>query len=245
MIGYALRLKIFTHIFEIFSQTIITGLIIIFAPECRRFLMQLGGDFSLLNYGQNSSNNSSVQDLKEANKEIVDAIKVLQAAQTGALIIVEKSKAERYYVNPGYAINSNVSKEMLVTIFADKSPLHDGAVIIRGAKIALASVILPMTENPKLDWQYGTRHRAAIGFSEVTDALCFVVSEETGDISLASQGKLKRFDSISLVEKALFGFYSSTFKKQNRKIRLFRFLKDFFSPQAKISPTIPKKANKS
>jgi len=221
MLCYILKLSILTKIFEIFSQTFLVGLIVIFAPEFRRVLIQLGGEFNLLNYIDGPK---SLDQLEKANKNIVASLETLQSKRIGALIIVEKSQAERYYINPGFAINADITKELILTIFDNKSPLHDGAVIIRGTKLALASVILPMTENPKLDWQYGTRHRAAIGFSEVTDALCFVVSEETGDISIAKHGKLKRYESLTAIEKELGDFYLHLYNKQNKRTLIFRSL---------------------
>lgn len=221
MLCYILKLSILTKIFEIFSQTFLVGLIVIFAPEFRRVLIQLGGEFNLLNYIDGPK---SLDQLERANKNIVASLETLQQKRIGALIIVEKSQAERYYINPGFAINADITKELILTIFDNKSPLHDGAVIIRGTKLALASVILPMTENPKLDWQYGTRHRAAIGFSEVTDALCFVVSEETGDISIAKHGKLKRYESLSAIEKELGDFYLHLYNKQNKRTLIFSSL---------------------
>ncbi|MCH2226885.1 MAG: diadenylate cyclase CdaA [Candidatus Caenarcaniphilales bacterium] len=226
LLCYVLKLSIITKIFEIFSQTFIVGLIVIFAPEFRRVLIQLGGEFNLLNYTEGSKGLDSIQ---KSNHEIIEALQLLQKSKKGALIIIEKAKAERYYINPGFVINSDVSKELLVTIFSDKSPLHDGAVIVRGSKIAFAAVILPMTENPKLDWQYGTRHRAAIGFSEVTDAMCFVVSEETGDISIAIKGKLKRYDDFESIEDTLNRFYSQSSAKRHRRARFFHYMSSIFN----------------
>ncbi len=223
LLCYVLKLSIITKIFEIFSQTFIVGLIVIFAPEFRRVLIQLGGEFNLLSYTDSAKGADSIQ---QSNRAIIESLQILQKSKKGALVIIEKAKAERYYINPGYTINSEITKELLITIFSDKSPLHDGAVIIRGDKIALAAVILPMTENPKLDWQYGTRHRAAIGFSEVTDALCFVVSEETGDISIAIRGKLKRYDDFEEMEDMLNSFYAHNANKSHKKSK---FLSSVYS----------------
>jgi diadenylate cyclase len=231
MLCYILKLSILTKIFEIFSQTFIVGLIVIFAPEFRRVLIQLGGEFNLLNY---IDGHKSLDQLEKANKNIVASLEMLQKKRVGALIIVEKSQAERYYINAGFPINADISKELMMTIFDNKSPLHDGAVIIRGTQLALASVILPMTENPKLDWQYGTRHRAAIGFSEVTDALCFVVSEETGDISMAKQGKLKRYESLLALEQELSDFYQHIYHNRSKRTQIFSTLGKVLRKRKKI-----------
>jgi diadenylate cyclase len=231
MLCYILKLSILTKIFEIFSQTFIVGLIVIFAPEFRRVLIQLGGEFNLLNY---IDGHKSLDQLEKANKNIVASLEMLQKRRVGALIIVEKSQAERYYINAGFPINADISTELMMTIFDNKSPLHDGAVIIRGTQLALASVILPMTENPKLDWQYGTRHRAAIGFSEVTDALCFVVSEETGDISMAKQGKLKRYETLAALEQELSDFYKHIYHNRSKRTQIFSTLGKVLRKRKKI-----------
>jgi len=231
MLCYILKLSILTKIFEIFSQTFIVGLIVIFAPEFRRVLIQLGGEFNLLSY---IDGHKSLDQLEKANKNIVASLEMLQKKRVGALIIVEKSQAERYYINAGFPINADISTELMMTIFDNKSPLHDGAVIIRGTQLALASVILPMTENPKLDWQYGTRHRAAIGFSEVTDALCFVVSEETGDISMAKHGKLKRYESLTALEQELSDFYKHIYRNRSKRTQIFSTLGKVLRKRKKI-----------
>jgi len=145
------------------------------------------------------------------------------------LIAVEKANVERYYVNPGFGINAKLSKELLITIFNPKSPLHDGAVILKGFTVLAAGVILPMTENPKLDWQYGTRHRAAIGFSEVTDALCLVVSEETGGLSIASQGRLTHYNTIENIRPILEQYYSEMLKTEKKRTKVGRFIADIFN----------------
>ena len=111
------------------------------------------------------------------------------------MIVIEPPEGERDYLSPGTPVNADISATLLLTLFFPKSPLHDGAVVIRKAKIVAAGVILPMTDNPKLSYKYGTRHRAAIGLSETYDGLCIVVSEETGAISAASRGMLARYSN--------------------------------------------------
>ena len=226
LICYALKLGIITRLIEIFSPTILIGLIVIFAPEFRRVLMQLGGNLSLVDYIHIAESKKSVN---EACNEILDVVATLQQNKVGALIAVEKANVERYYVNPGFGINAKLSKELLITIFNPKSPLHDGAVILKGFTVLAAGVILPMTENPKLDWQYGTRHRAAIGFSEVTDALCLVVSEETGGLSIASQGRLTHYNTIENIRPILEQYYSEMLKTEKKRTKVGRFIADIFN----------------
>jgi diadenylate cyclase len=223
---YIFKLSILTKLIEIFSPTILIGLIVIFAPEFRRVLMQIGGDFTMLNLIQIPE---SKQSIIHNTNEITGALKLLQESRTGALIVIEKAKVDRYYINPGYQINAKLSKELILTLFSPKSPLHDGAVTVRGSTIMAAGVILPMTENPKLDWQYGTRHRAAIGFSEVNDALCIVVSEETGDISIANQGRLVKYHSLEMVQKQIENFYSYLTRSEKPLKGSNKNIYDFFS----------------
>jgi diadenylate cyclase len=226
LICYALKLGIITKLIEIFSPTILIGLIVIFAPEFRRVLMQLGGNLSLVDYIHIAESKKSIN---EACNEILYSLETLQKNKVGALIAVEKANVDRYYINPGFGINAKLSKELLITIFNPKSPLHDGAVILKGFTVIAAGVILPMTENPKLDWQYGTRHRAAIGFSEVTDALCLVVSEETGGLSVASQGRLTHYNSIENVRPILEKYYSEILKTEKKSSKVGKFLNEFFA----------------
>lgn len=231
LICYVFKLSILTKLIEIFSPTILIGLIVIFAPEFRRVLMQLGGEFTDLSIRIPDSR----KQITKSISEIVEAVQDLKKNKIGALIIIEQAKVDRFYINPGQRIDANLSKEMLVTIFSPRGPLHDGAVTIRGSVIQSAGVILPMTENPKLDWQYGTRHRAAIGFSEVTDSLCIVVSEETSDISIASQGRLVKIDSPETLRKHIELFYSNFYKAKKRENLLTKYLSEL-----KVNPKILK-----
>ena len=205
LLCYIFKLTLLTKLIEFLSSTILIGLIVIFAPEFRRVLMHLGSEGSVIS---RIAAPESKQNLNSAAEELIDALTEMQANHTGSIIVLEKNKVDRFYVNPGHQINAKISKELLLTIFSPKSPLHDGAVTVRGSTIEAAGVLLPMTENPKLDWQYGTRHRAAIGFTEITESLCLVVSEETGDISVASQGKLVRCPSIADLRVHIKDFYS-------------------------------------
>ncbi|MEJ5166412.1 MAG: diadenylate cyclase CdaA [Thermoanaerobaculia bacterium] len=132
-------------------------------------------------------------------REIVLAVTSLSSRRHGALIVFERNEGLRDYVETGIPINATVSAELLSTIFIPDSPIHDGAVIIQGDTIACAGTFLPLSLNPLLAKDYGTRHRAAIGITEETDAISVVVSEETGVISFAVNGHIQRFlDSKSL-----------------------------------------------
>ena len=201
--------------------------------------MQIGGNLSLVDYIHIAESKKSIN---EACNEILDAIATLQKNKVGALIAIEKANVDRYYINPGFGINAKLSKELLITIFNPKSPMHDGAVILKGFTVLAAGVILPMTENPKLDWQYGTRHRAAIGFSEVTDALCLVVSEETGGLSVASQGRLTHYNSIENIRPILERYYAQILKTEKKSSKVGKFLNEVFSSVKTLKETGGKKA---
>ena len=170
------------------------SLIVIFQPELRRFLGFLGQvDFfkRLFSGGESVVGNEKI----DVIKEIIESVKYFSKSHTGALIVFQSDLSNTYY-DVGTTLNADVSTELLLTIFHPNTPLHDGAVVINGEKIISAGVLLPLTEDPKLSWKYGTRHRAAIGMSEVSDAACLVVSEETGDVSITMDGTLKKYEDL-------------------------------------------------
>lgn len=226
LLCYSLKLQIITRLIEIFSPTILIGLIVIFAPEFRRVLMQLGGNLSLVDYLHIAESKKSIND---ACNEILEAIEIMRKNKTGGIIVIEKATVDRYYIDPGQSINGKLSKELILAILNPKSPIHDGAIILKGFTIMAAGVILPMTENPKLDWQYGTRHRAAIGFSEVTDSLCLVVSEETGGISAAKEGRLTHYNSIEQMRPVIESFYAEILKTEKKRSKVGKYITELFS----------------
>ena len=171
------------------------SLIVIFQPELRRFLGFLGQvDFISKAFTSNNSKNDSDEKI-DVIKEIVEAVRFLSKSHTGALIVFQNDLSNTYY-DVGTKLNADLSTELLLTIFHPNTPLHDGAVVINDSKIISAGVLLPLTEDPKLSWKYGTRHRAAIGMSETSEAACLVVSEETGDVSIALDGTLKKYEDL-------------------------------------------------
>jgi diadenylate cyclase len=161
------------------------AVIVIFQSEIRRALAHFGKApfFS----GFSSINRSEFYD------EIVLATQTLAGRRTGALIVIERDIGLKNYIESGIALDSLVSYDLLITIFDPSVPLHDGAAIIRSGRVAAAACFLPLTVNPRLSKELGTRHRAAIGVTEETDAVAIVVSEETGAISFASNGTIERF----------------------------------------------------
>lgn len=180
------------------------SLIVIFQPELRRFLGYLGQPGFIKNtfFSSGSFNRRREEDV-DIIKEIIEAVKYLTKTKTGALIVFQKGMNTGLYSDVGTKLDAIISTELILTIFHPNTPLHDGAMVIDGNKIHSAGVLLPLTEDPKLSWKYGTRHRAALGMSEVSDAACLVVSEETGDVSICMDGLLKKYEDLMTLKTDL------------------------------------------
>ena len=199
-----LNIRIIGGFIQLLVLVIMLSLIVIFQPELRRFLGYLGqpGRISKLFFGQSMHSLNYNKDV-DIVKEIIESIKYLSKTRTGALIVFQKDMTDTVFSDVGTKINADISQELILTIFHPNTPLHDGAMVIRDNKIVSAGVLLPLTEDPKLSWKYGTRHRAAIGMSEVTDSACLVVSEETGDVSISLGGELKKFEDLHSLKQEL------------------------------------------
>ncbi|MGI6587332.1 MAG: diadenylate cyclase CdaA [Peptococcia bacterium] len=171
------------------SKVLVIALPIVFQPELRRALERLGrGKFfarpmSMLNE----------ETLAKVVEQLVRSVKILSENNIGALIMLEREIGVNDYIETGTKIDGIVSTEFIVNIFIPRSPLHDGAVIIRGDRVVAAGCFLPLSENPNLSKELGTRHRAALGLTEQSDVIGIIVSEETGTISVAEEGKLTRY----------------------------------------------------
>ncbi|HEY8929172.1 MAG TPA: diadenylate cyclase CdaA [Mucilaginibacter sp.] len=185
----------------------IIAVIILFQQEIRRFLLLVGKNASLQRnkawwqyfFGKAQAEKDNYARIKP----IIDACKSLKQTRTGALIVFAKYYDEQFYQNSCEVIDSKISKRLLESIFQKNSPLHDGAVVISENKIKSASCILPLTEKTDLPTQFGLRHRAGIGVTEANDATAIIVSEETGEISYAKQGRVKINISFAELEKLL------------------------------------------
>lgn len=193
----------FSTIVWIISRTLSVGiiaLIIIFQPELRRALEQLGQRFLVRKVI--GFNNSGEKFSDFTLEEIVKSVQEMSRTKTGALISIEGSISLGEYIRTGIELNADVSSQLLLNIFVDKTPLHDGAVVIRDNKIIAATCYFPLSSSRELNKQYGTRHRAALGISENTDAFTIVVSEETGAVALAVSGMLiENIDEAELVRR--------------------------------------------
>lgn len=197
-------LKIVGVFFKSLVTLIALSLIVIFQPELRRFLGYLGQPgFIKRTFFTGGSYREAVNNDVDVIKEIIEAIKYLTKTKTGALIVFKKAMSSMAYSEVGTVLDAKISAELILTIFHPNTPLHDGAMVIEGNKIQSAGVLLPLTEDPKLSWKYGTRHRAALGMSEVSDAACLVVSEETGDVSVCMDGLLKKYDDLTTLKSDL------------------------------------------
>ena len=193
-----INLHVMTWLLQRASDWLLIALPILFQPELRRALEQLG-------QGKFIRQSGSLMDKEQAEKtvdEIVKTAKKLSQTKTGALMVIEREMKLNDISVTGIHIDGLISSEFLLNVFIVNTPLHDGAAIIRGNRLISAACVLPLTENHELSTELGTRHRAAIGLSEQCDALIVVVSEETGTISVAEGGRLmRRFDEQTLAAK--------------------------------------------
>lgn len=188
----AAGMELVTTILGQFMGVGVLAVIILFQQEIRKFLL-LVGRTTALDDGQLVKNIKGIwspdkRAIRSDVTSIVDAAKVLSGSETGALIVLSRNSELKFYADSGDRMGAVISKRLLLSIFNKFSPLHDGAVIIYRNKIVAARCILPVTERDDIPAQFGLRHRAAIGMSEITDTLLIVVSEETGQISIVKQG---------------------------------------------------------
>jgi diadenylate cyclase len=173
---------------------VVFALIVVFQAEIRHTLTNLG---SLLTFSRPSNSEADAYD------DIVLAANLFSQNQTGALMVIEREIGLRTYIESGVPLDARLSYDLLATIFRPSAPLHDGALIIRRDRIAAAACFLPLSMNPVLSTQLGTRHRAGIGITEETDAIAVIVSEETGAISLAVAGSIERDLSVEQLRERL------------------------------------------
>lgn len=222
-----LLIKFNIQIIGMFLKMLVTfitvSLIVIFQPEMRRFLGYIGQNDFIVNMLFNKNNEPASNNEINVVKELIEAIKYLSRTKTGALIVL-KSKGETLNHNDvGVKLDANLSQELLLTIFHPNTPLHDGAVILDKDKIIYAGALLPLTEDPKLSWRYGTRHRAAIGITEISDCACIVVSEETGDVSIATSGSLKKYEDLGALKADLERILGLAKNEDDKKQYIFKF----------------------
>jgi diadenylate cyclase len=206
LISKELELKTINQILAKLFTISVIAFVIIFQPELRRGLARIG------QFGMFSGQQQTLD-------EIVKAALILSKKKMGALIAIEREIGLRPYIESGVKMDSAVTSELLNTIFTPNTPLHDGGVIVQGSVVAAAGCLLPLTQNPHVSTSLGTRHRAGMGLSEETDAVCVVVSEETGDISISANGRLTRH----LDEKEFGRTLSNIFRPKKSRKSVFDF----------------------
>ncbi len=220
-IAELIHLHAMEFLFKNVFQVGVLTLVILFQPELRSFLEKVGGG-SIKGIRSIAEGRNDDEELRIIN-EVCQAVSDMSESKTGALIAFERSTKIGEYAASGTVINADITSQLVKNIFYNKAPLHDGAVIIRKDKIYAAGCVLPLSEQTGLDRELGTRHRAAVGLSENSDAVVLVVSEETGAMSLAVKGNLQSgFTPVQLKEKLreLFTYNSITEtlkKKKNKK----------------------------
>lgn len=190
----------------LFTRLITIGLlavVILFQPEIRRGLEQIGRR-GVLSW---QFRDMGKEEMYATVHKIVDAVDDFSSTQTGALMAIERETMLSDISESGVIVDAEISVRLLGNLFYEGSPLHDGAVIIRGDRVHAASCVLPLTERQNIGKNLGTRHRAALGLSEVSDAFVIVVSEETGAISVAQNGEFRRFLDLKTLEKMLLDIY--------------------------------------
>lgn len=206
----ALKMELLSNILGSVLGVGVIALIIVFQQEIRRFLIYMGTRYmdgnrisfdKILNVRFDSKSQVKI-------RSVLKAVMQLSQEKTGALIVIKKKSNMDMYSQTGDVLNSETSSRLFLAIFNKTSPLHDGAVIVEGDKVKAARVILPVTEQVDLPPEYGLRHRAGLGISEVTDSLVIIVSEETGHISIAEKGVLQKNISSKALKEKLESDYS-------------------------------------
>ena len=190
--------------------------VILFQPELRRLLERMGRGFS-------SRRTMSTPLMEDAIAQMVVACTDMSASRTGALVIFERKDRLNSVMATGTVINSDVSAELIKNLFYNKAPLHDGAVVVREGRIAAAGCVLPLTQSTNLSKELGMRHRAGIGLSEQSDAVVVIVSEETGAISVAVEGMLKRHLSAASLDRLL---HSELIREEENQSRVSKVLRN-------------------
>jgi diadenylate cyclase len=199
----AARMELLSTLLGQFMGVGVLAMIILFQPEIRKFLLVIGRgtEFSPGGFLRSLSNWRGPSETAFNLEEIMEAVKTLKATRTGALLVFSRDSELKFYAQTGDLLDAEVSRRLLLSIFNKTSPLHDGAVILYNGRIRAARCVLPVSENDHLPAQFGLRHRSAVGMSELTDTLVLAVSEETGRLILARNGKVLRGLKLRQVER--------------------------------------------
>ena len=217
------QLKAMKVIIETFLNVGIIAILIVFQPELRRVLEKMGRTTKVKKLALNfeSKTDAATADIHNCIEAVCTACEQLSQTATGALIVFERETKLGEQIDTGTIINATPSPELFGNIFFPNTPLHDGAVIIRGNRVTAATCYLPLSDNMTLSKALGTRHRAAVGISEVSDSLTIVVSEETGSVSVAKNGRLLRNLNQEQLKEQL-QTLQTRISEKNRKIKLWK-----------------------
>lgn len=199
----------------------VIALIIVLQPELRHALEALGKKMQSLSFMDSSRREHDIFSEKTIN-EIIKACVEMGKVKTGALIVIEQKESLKDYERTGIEIDGIVTSQLLINIFEHNTPLHDGAVIVRGNRVTSATCYLPLSDNLDLSKELGTRHRAGVGISEVTDSLTVIVSEETGKISVAYEGKLERSLNAEQLKAKMQQILNNNKEEDSGKKRIWR-----------------------
>lgn len=221
LISYFFHLTTLTWLMSKTAGVLVTVVVIVFQPELRRALEQLGRKNIIFSIFGTSAviAEEDRRSRDKINSEIVKAVFEMSKVKTGALIVMEKKVILNEYERTGIPIDALISSQLLMNIFEHNTPLHDGAVFIRNQRVVAATCYLPLSDNMELSKELGTRHRAGVGISEVSDSLTIIVSEETGAVSIAESGKLTRSVSPDDLKAKLAEITQSVDDGKQKKLR--------------------------
>ena len=216
LIAAIFRLDTILWILERISTIAVLAILIIFQPELRKALEQLGNQKIMTNILPLNDAPDTADMTRETVDQIVKATFEMGKQKTGALMVLEQSESLADIEKTGIQIDGLISSGLLINIFEKNTPLHDGAVILRGNKVAAATCYLPLSDNMSISKDLGTRHRAALGISEITDSFTIIVSEETGRVTVANRGQLTRMSDAESLRVALLALMET---EENKRIR--------------------------
>lgn len=223
LIAYIFKMNTILWIVSKLASALITAVIVIFQPELRKVVEQLGQKrimASIIPFDVGKEVQERFND--RTINELIKACYDMGEAKTGALIVIEQTNHLDEYVRTGITVDAVLSSQLLINIFEHNTPLHDGAVVMRGNRIVAATCYLPLSDNMELSKQLGTRHRAGVGISEVSDSVTIIVSEETGQVSVAQDGILVRDITSSQLKEILKKAQNKTIIDNNRLRQFFK-----------------------
>ncbi len=220
LVAYLLEMHTILYIVRHSVTVMATAAIVVFQPELRRALEKLG-ERQYLSSVLSLDKNTQARFNDETKEDIIAACFAMGRVKTGALIVVERAIQLTEYESTGIKVDAVLSKQLLLNIFEHNTPLHDGAIIVRGDRIVAATCYLPLSDNAAISKELGTRHRAALGLTEISDAMVVVVSEETGNVSVALEGELFRNVDEALLRDKLTDLQA----KMTKENRILKFLR--------------------